>query len=212
MADHKGQFEAPNLENITVSMAFALAAKWYVEEAGLQVPNGDLGFRCSVEMCRRPVVPVPSHSGQPAHFEHLEQNPDCPLVDRLMTESRISTVAESWCTVEAAAAIGRNLGRNLGNGNSASVPVPRPRKPTLDNSRAAVAEPYDEESAVVGPAVYLQPTRLTVGLTLRSGLRARLSTSVRIPLATYPLARGLHRSVPPDEIDRACQLLADRVP
>jgi hypothetical protein len=148
MADHNGQFEAPKLENVTVRIVFALAAKLYVEEAGLQVPNGDLGFRCSAEMCRRPVVPVPAHSGQPAHFEHLERTTDCPLEERLITESRISTVAESWLTLEAAAAIGRNIGRSFGDGNASSVPVPRPRKPTTNNSRVAVPEPDDEESAV----------------------------------------------------------------
>jgi hypothetical protein len=113
MADRKGQFEAPKLENVVVKIAFALAAKSYVEEAGLQVPNGDLGLRCPAEMCRKPVVPVPFRSGQPAHFEHLQRNAGCPLGDRLMIESRISSVAESWCTLEAAAAIGRNMGRNF---------------------------------------------------------------------------------------------------
>ena len=146
MADDKGQFEAPILENVTVVVAFALAAKSYVEEAGLQVPNRDLGFRCSAETCRRPVVPIPSRPGQPAHFEHIERNAGCPFGDRLMTESRMSTVVKSWLTLEAAAAIGRGLGRSFGDGYSSSVPVPRPRRPTVDNSRAAVPEPCDPEN------------------------------------------------------------------
>lgn len=128
-------------ETVAITIAFSLAAKQYVQEAGLQVPNGDLGFRCSAEMCRRPVVPIPFRPGQPAHFEHIERNADCPFGDRLMTESRISAVAESWFTLEAAAAIGRILGRNLGDGNFSSVRVPRPRRPPVDHSRAAVPEP-----------------------------------------------------------------------
>ena len=150
MADDKGRFEAPTLKDVTVSMAFALAAKSYAEEARLQVPNGDLGFRCSAETCRRPVVPIPFRHGQPAHLEHIERKARCPFGYRLMTESRISTVAESWLTIEAAAAIGRTLGRNFGDGYS-SVPVPRPRRPTVDHSRVAVPEPDDPENLVIVP-------------------------------------------------------------
>jgi len=142
MDDDKGRFEALTLdETVPIGITFALAVTSYVEEAGLQVPNGDLGFRCPAEMCRRAVLPIPIRPGQPAHFEHIERNADCPFGDRLMTESRISTVAESWFTLEAAAAIGGILGRSFGDGYSSSVPVPRPRKPTVGNSRAAVAEP-----------------------------------------------------------------------
>jgi hypothetical protein len=149
--------------NVTVRVAFALAAKSYVEEAGFQVPNGDLGFRCSAEMCRRPAVPIPFRPGQPAHFEHIERGAICPFGDRLVTESRMSTVAESWLTVDAAAAIGRSLGRSFGDGNSSTVPVPRPRRPPVDNSRAAVPEPYDPENDVIDPAACSHDVR-TEGL------------------------------------------------
>jgi len=129
-------------EDVSAGIRFALAARSYVEETGLQVPDGDLGFRCSAEMCRAPVVPIPFRPGQPAHFEHIERSADCPFGDRLMTESRISPVAaKSWLTIEAATAIGRILGRSFGDDYSSSVPVPRPRNPTMDNSRAAVPEP-----------------------------------------------------------------------
>ena len=139
-------------EDVSAGIAFALAARSYVEEAGLQVPDGDLGFRCSAETCRAPVVPVPFRPGQPAHFEHIERTAGCPFGDRLMTESRISPVAaKSWLTIEAAAAIGRSLGRSFGDGYSSAVPVPRPRRPTADNSRAAVPEPDDPENLVIAP-------------------------------------------------------------
>ena len=153
MADDQGRFEAPKPENVAAGIAFALAAKSYMEEARLQVPNGDLGFRCSSEMCRRPVVPIPFRPGQPAHFEHIEPNAGCPFADRrMMTECRLSAVAaESWLTLEAAAAIGGILGRSFGDGSSASVPVRRPRRPTVDNSRAAVPEPHHPEDLVIDP-------------------------------------------------------------
>jgi hypothetical protein len=50
MADDQKRFDAPILEDVSAGIAFALAARSYVEEAGLQVPDGDLGFRCSAEM------------------------------------------------------------------------------------------------------------------------------------------------------------------
>jgi hypothetical protein len=144
MADADGQFEKPRLEDIVVQIAFAVAAQWYVKQAGLLVPSGDLGFRCPAELCRKPLVPVPSRPDRPAHFEHLEQNPACPFQDVLIRESRISGLPECLCTVEAAAAIGGHIGRNLGNDNSSFVREPRPRKPTLDISRASVEEPRDD--------------------------------------------------------------------
>lgn len=57
-----------------ISVELANALRSVVDAMSLKVPGGDLGFLCP--SCRNPVRP---HGGANAHFEHLTQNPDCPL-------------------------------------------------------------------------------------------------------------------------------------
>jgi len=54
---------------IKPDVAYALRA--LVHALHLDIPEGNLGFRCPA--CKEPVKPVK------AHFEHLKANPKCPL-------------------------------------------------------------------------------------------------------------------------------------
>ena len=60
---------------ITVELANTLRA--LVDAMGLEVAEGDLGFRC--KECGEAVKPNKGSPTQRAHFEHLRRNPACPL-------------------------------------------------------------------------------------------------------------------------------------
>lgn len=71
----------PRAQECLISIDVANALRALAAAMGLDVPNGELRFRC--KHCGEPVKPHKASATQGAHFEHLRRNPACPLSDRL---------------------------------------------------------------------------------------------------------------------------------
>jgi len=71
----------PRAQECLISVELAAALRALAEAMGLDVPGGELGFRC--KHCGAAVRPHKASAKQAAHFEHLERNPACPLSDRV---------------------------------------------------------------------------------------------------------------------------------
>ena len=69
----------PRAQECVISIELANVLRALASAMGLDVPGGELGFRC--RHCGEPVRPHKASATQAAHFEHLERNPGCPLSD-----------------------------------------------------------------------------------------------------------------------------------
>jgi hypothetical protein len=69
----------PRAQECLISIEVANALRALAAAMGLEVPNGDLQFRC--KQCGEAVKPHRASAAQGAHFEHLRRNPACPLSD-----------------------------------------------------------------------------------------------------------------------------------
>ena len=69
----------PMLADCVIGADLANALRMLVDTMRLEVPGGDLTFRCPY--CDKPVKPFVGNEHQPAHFEHLKRNEECPRSD-----------------------------------------------------------------------------------------------------------------------------------
>jgi hypothetical protein len=132
-----------------IDIRFALALAEYHRRAGTGVPDGDLGFRCTV--CGQPVLARESASTTPAHFEHADIFLKCRLmlfadVRRALSSDTLSR----YLTPEALRAVfggffawASDDGDEMGDGD-ARVPSPLRPAPFDRSSSASVPEPDDD--------------------------------------------------------------------
>jgi hypothetical protein len=67
----------PRAQECLITIDLANALRDLASAMRLDVPGGELGFRC--KQCGEPVKPHKASAKQAAHFEHLQRNPACRL-------------------------------------------------------------------------------------------------------------------------------------